>query len=451
MFYKNINYVTALAVSIPLLTGIVGCTEGKTLENFLKPDPQLQANSPKSNSEKIETNQPNSSNNNSLPISSEIESKKQITNSNEPKLSEELNNTDFPENFPKTIPIHPQAKLIEVEEINTEEKGKTIWRSPTSMENILTFYQRKFKDNGWEIMQTPANDSPEEDALIAIEDNLEVVLFLNPSSSELDPDSANTEYTLEYQTINNTVEPTVTEESPSNLESVAAISFGDLDETPEQLRQYVEDVAALGILTPYKEEEKVNLTQFAPNKPVTRREYARWLVDINNKFYASSSGNKIHLATKSDEPAFKDIPYNDPDYEIIQGLAEAGLIPSRLTGNSSKLLFQPDAPLTRENLVIWKVPLDFRKALPPASSESISESWGFQDASSIDPQGLRALFADFQNGEQANINRVFGYTTLFQPQKPVTRGEAAASLWYFGFQGEGMNAEEAFKLKEEDS
>ena len=40
---------------------------------------------------------------------------------------------------------------------------------------------------------------------------------------------------------------------------------------------------------------------------------------------------------------------------------------------------------------------------------------------------------------------MFGYTTLFQPKKPVTRAEAAASLWYFGFQGDGITAKEVLE------
>jgi hypothetical protein len=56
---------------------------------------------------------------------------------------------------------------------------------------------------------------------------------------------------------------------------------------------------------------------------------------------------------------------------------------------------------------------------------------------------VRALYADFQNAEQANIRRVFGFTTLFQPKRPVTRAEAATALWYFGFQGDGVSAADA--------
>ena len=86
--------------------------------------------------------------------------------------------------------------------------------------------------------------------------------------------------------------------------------------------------------------------------------------------------------------------------------------------------------------------------MPTASVEAIKESWGFQDTANIDPAVLGALFADFQNGDRSNLQRVFGYTTLFQPKKPVTRAEAAASLWFFGFQGDGITAPELLKSQE---
>ena len=169
-----------------------------------------------------------------------------------------------------------------------------------------------------------------------------------------------------------------------------------------------------------------------------------WLQLIIN-ITVSLLAKKIRLATTSSELAFQDIKPNDPDFAAIQGLAEAGLIPSVLTQENDNLLFRPEAPLTREDLLAWKVPLDIRKALPKASIENIEDSWGFQDATNINTLSMRALFADFQNGDRSNVRRMFGYTTLFQPKKSVTRGEAAASLWYFGFQGDGMTAKEALK------
>jgi hypothetical protein len=157
------------------------------------------------------------------------------------------------------------------------------------------------------------------------------------------------------------------------------------------------------------------------------------------------------LASANAQPAFSDVPKTDPDFSVIQGLAESGLFPSLLSGDSTQVLFRPDAPLTREQLLMSKVPLDTRQALPTASVSAVSQTWGFQDAAKIDPKALRAILADFQNGEQSNIRRVYGYTTLFQPKKPVTRAEAAAALWYFGTQGEGISATEALKLTQSQS
>jgi hypothetical protein len=42
---------------------------------------------------------------------------------------------------------------------------------------------------------------------------------------------------------------------------------------------------------------------------------------------------------------------------------------------------------------------------------------------------------------------VFGYTTLFQPQKTVNLGEVAITLWYFGANSEGLSARDAIQAK----
>jgi hypothetical protein len=102
-------------------------------------------------------------------------------------------------------------------------------------------------------------------------------------------------------------------------------------------------------------------------------------------------------------------------------------------------------------MLLWKVPMDNRQALPNASVDAVKQTWGFQDVARIDPKALRAVLADFQNSDQSNIRRVFGYTTLFQPKKPVTRAEAAAALWYFGNSSEGISAQDALQMKQQQS
>ncbi len=173
---------------------------------------------------------------------------------------------------------------------------------------------------------------------------------------------------------------------------------------------------------------------------MTRRQYARWLLAANNEIYRDRPPAQIRPATAGTPSTFKDVTATDPDFAAIQGLAEAGIIPSALSGAQEQINFNPNEPLLREDLLLWKVPLDVRGALPASNLEAVKEAWGFQDTSKISAPALRAVLADYQNGDQAVIRRVFGYTTLFQPKKSVTRAEAAASLAYFGSQGQGQLA-----------
>lgn len=221
----------------------------------------------------------------------------------------------------------------------------------------------------------------------------------------------------------------------------------DLAGVPPELQDYVQELWALQVLElsrPPDNSEKSpaegGTAAGAFNQAITRREYAQWLFETNNRFYDGSAGKRIRAATVADQPAFKDVPPEAADFAAIQGLADAGIIPSALTGNSTAVTFRPDAPVTREDLILWKVPLDTRAALPQTSPEAVTETWGFQDTASIEPLALRAIAADFQLGDFANIRRAFGYTTLLRPDKAVTRAEAAAVLWRFGTQTDGITA-----------
>ncbi len=264
-----------------------------------------------------------------------------------------------------------------------------------------------------------------------------------------------------------TVKP-VPAESPSPTESpdppktgqATAGEYTDLARAPEEIQPYLSDLIELDLLKvrppttpPAARAEGENAKpsplpkpdEFRPNQAITRREYARWLLATNNRFYQSQRNRKVRLGVNSSQPVFQDVKANDPDFDAIQGLAEAGMIPSPLTGSSTALTFRPDAPLTRKDLILWKVPLDTRQPLPQATPAAVAEAWGFQDAGKIEPRALQAVLADYQNGDFANILRAFGYTTLFQPDKAATRAEAAAVLWRFGNSTEGITAEEVLK------
>ncbi|MBE9047083.1 S-layer homology domain-containing protein [Pleurocapsales cyanobacterium LEGE 10410] len=356
-----------------------------------------------------------------------------------------------------------------------------VWNTTDNRKAVADYYQAELLVNDWQIVKPFTIDPQQKIArAIAVKDELRVELTLLPPTTEGESNGKNTRLAVIYHPVDGKIprssimrandsaelEPESPNSQPAKSQSEANAAktdelvpedylnlsegdFTDLNEVPEQLRQPLETVSALGILTPYTGDANVELTKFAPNEIITRGEYARWLITANNRYYSDNPGKKIYVATKTSQPAFNDVKPEHPDFAAIQSLAEAGLVPSRLTGDSTDLLFRPDAPLIREDLITWKVPLDMRQALPQASIEAIQESWGFQDTANIDSLAVRALYADFQNGDRSNLRRVFGYTTLFQPKKPVTRAEAAASLWYFGFQGDGITAQEILQAETE--
>ncbi|MEM6427177.1 MAG: hypothetical protein AAF728_18780, partial [Cyanobacteria bacterium P01_D01_bin.128] len=111
----------------------------------------------------------------------------------------------------------------------------------------------------------------------------------------------------------------------SATSSDASVSMTDLDQAPEELRSYLEDLLALNLLeTADEADEADNAGAFNPNQSVTRREFARWLAAVNNRFYQDDPGQKVRLGVASDRPAFQDVGPEDPDFPYIQGLAEAG-------------------------------------------------------------------------------------------------------------------------------
>ncbi|TAG94235.1 MAG: S-layer homology domain-containing protein [Oscillatoriales cyanobacterium] len=372
----------------------------------------------------------------------------------------------LPADFPAQIPLYPNAQLLEVTEPSAPDKNVRLrYQSTDPINSVQNFYATEFGRRNWEIVSLPTPDG--QGSLVATREDLRVTVSLSPTQKV----GSSTEFGIEYgkksgeiatnpqpNNSNATPSPSVSS-TPSNSDSTTPTpspaskspKVSELDsKIPQQLRQYVADLTQLDVLK-VRSKSGANIetgnTLPEANKIVTRREYARWLVAANNQIYASRQAKQIRLAVESSEPAFSDISKTDPDFAAIQGLAEAGLIPSSISGEAKDVKFRADAPLTRETMILWKVPLDTRQVLPTANIDGVKEKWGFQDASKIDSQASRAVLADFNNGDLANIRRVFGFTTLFQPKKSVTRAEAAASLWYFGVQDQGLSAKDAGETK----
>ncbi|XP_022984998.1 uncharacterized protein LOC111483097 isoform X1 [Cucurbita maxima] len=183
---------------------------------------------------------------------------------------------------------------------------------------------------------------------------------------------------------------------------------------------------------------KVIEADIEPSDLCTRREYARWLVSASSALSRNTT-SKVYQAMyiqNITELAFDDITPEDPDFASIQGLAEAGLISSKLSRHdiSSTLdedqgsfHFSPESPLSRQDLVSWKMALE-KRLLPEADGKMLRQVSGFIDTDKIHPDACPALVADLSAGEQGIIALAFGYTRLFQPDKPVTKEQAAIAL-----------------------
>ncbi|CAA7059553.1 unnamed protein product [Microthlaspi erraticum] len=182
---------------------------------------------------------------------------------------------------------------------------------------------------------------------------------------------------------------------------------------------------------------KVIESDAQPYDLCTRREFARWLVSASNAL-SRYSASKVYPAMYIEnvtELAFDDITPEDPDFPFIQGLAEAGLITSKLSNHnissaetqSSLFTFSPESALSRQDLLSWKMALEYRQ-LPEADSKKLYQLSGFLDIDKINPEAWPALIADLSAGENGITALTFGRTRLFQPSKAVTKAQAAVSL-----------------------
>ncbi|XP_031099274.1 uncharacterized protein LOC116003525 [Ipomoea triloba] len=172
----------------------------------------------------------------------------------------------------------------------------------------------------------------------------------------------------------------------------------------------------------------------------TRREYARWLVQAsallerNRKHRIASS---LALAG-STSAAFDDVCIEDPDFMPIQSLAEAGIIPSKLSleklpsnpydsGDHKGVKFFPDRSISRQDLISWKAKLEYD--IVPGINEEISRrKIGFLDVRDITSEVLVDLFVDILANERSIVWKVFGQSKRFQPNKPCTKGQVAVAL-----------------------
>jgi hypothetical protein len=340
----------------------------------------------------------------------------------------------LPAGFPPSIPVYGNVKLIGAVADDLLGSGAVSWSSADSSDRILGFYQEALQKQEWKLL----DPIPRQDAKIkATKGNQLLQLAVRTSAGY------QTEIFLLYQPapdlpLPSPSNPALSSKAENPIQPVSS-TFSDLATAPESLRAYIQDLSQLGVLAAGNQ-------NFFPNQPVSRREMARWLFALNNQIYSDRLPLQIRPAQPSDRPSFSDIPSQDPDFAAIQGLVNAGLLRAGdpKTGNR----FRPEATISREEALAWKVPFDVRQLGTGATVANIRQVWGFGDSGSLTPRGLQIVLADSQLGDLANIRRAFGFTKILQPQKSVTRAEAAAMLWRYGDRDEGNSAQAALAQRD---
>jgi len=186
-----------------------------------------------------------------------------------------------------------------------------------------------------------------------------------------------------------------------------------------------------------------NTDKFQPHKPISRAEFAEWLVKAHNSY---APFPKIRLA-ETGPASFPDVSENHQQYKYIQGMVNNGYV----IGFDDKT-FKPDMQLTREQMIGMKVQFDSQAKLTHNSLADITAGKGPSGCDWADKEAISRRYYDaFTSIKSNDVSRTFGSTHILHPKMPVTRAEAAVcisiftnggskgqSLWYLG--GEALEA-----------
>lgn len=176
--------------------------------------------------------------------------------------------------------------------------------------------------------------------------------------------------------------------------------------------QRIEDLAALGVFDR-------NSGAFRPNDAITRADFVRWLVKAHNAIIKDPAA-RIRLA-QGTTATFADVTPGNADFPYIQGLTNAGYVIG-----VDPTHFAPAKRLTREQMIFVKASMDEGHTIV-TDGHGASEL-RFSDKRRIGYKYLGAVYEDSTAGTTQNFQRVYGQSSLFNPQAEVTRGEAAIAL-----------------------
>ncbi len=205
--------------------------------------------------------------------------------------------------------------------------------------------------------------------------------------------------------------------TPATTGSLVQVSFDDIKGVFGE--KEITQLAQLGVFD-------TTSGKFNPQQPITRAEFVRWLVRANNAIFASDRTKQVRYS-EGGEATFSDVPPTHPDFRYIQGMTNAGF-----TVGYDQKTFQPNQPLTREQMVAIKVGLDKGGLdITKADYYQIQDTWLWTDYKQVSEKYVTAMLSESNNTSE-NIKRTFGAIKTFKPQAPVSRAEAAVCMWQIG-------------------
>ncbi|XP_021718210.1 uncharacterized protein LOC110685963 [Chenopodium quinoa] len=188
------------------------------------------------------------------------------------------------------------------------------------------------------------------------------------------------------------------------------------------------------------------------NELCTRREYARWLVRASSLLERNPKYKIIPEVALSGSVtfAYEDVTNVDPDFESIQALAEAGVVPSKLSLKhiDGGLNFSPERILSRRDLIEWRSQLEYDLSTS-RNPEFLKTKLDLMDARRTNSDEWPGLYMDMLAGDRSLLRRVFGQIRRLQPDKPSTIAQAAVALTS-GRMIEAIQSE-FLRLQEEES
>ncbi|WP_411347832.1 S-layer homology domain-containing protein [Paenibacillus sp. WLX2291] len=152
---------------------------------------------------------------------------------------------------------------------------------------------------------------------------------------------------------------------------------------------------------------------FNPDEPITRSQFIHWMYGYDNKNIKPKDAKT---------PSFSDVDATNPDYKLIEGLQNAGVITGFPDG-TMKL----EKELTRQELtLLWGWYQRERSITNPIVDKSIMEFVlnKYKDGNTIGDTYVFAV-SHYAKDEQHSLEQVFDVKDTLEPQQPVTRAQAA--------------------------